>query len=57
MPWYLKSVIVADPAESTDAAAGAVRSDGAAASFFAALLAFELADVPLAEGDGLADAE
>ena len=62
MPWYLKSVSVADPAVSTDAAAEAMRSDGAAALFRAALLPFELADfelvdLPLAEGEALADAD
>jgi hypothetical protein len=51
MPWYLKSVSVADPAVSTDAAEDAMRSDGAAAFFRAALLFFELADLSLAEGD------
>ena len=62
MPWYLKSVSVADPAESTDTAAEAVRLDGVAACFRAAFLRFELADfeppdLPLAEGEALADAE
>src|SRR5580692_384532 len=62
MPRYLKSVIVADPAESTDAAAAAVRPDGAPAFFRAVLLPLELADLglpdlPLAEGEALTDAE
>jgi hypothetical protein len=62
IPWYLKSANVADPAESTDVAAEAVRPEGAAASFRAALLRLEWADLelpgfPLAEGEALADAE
>ena len=60
LPWYWKSVMVTDPAVSTESAAEAVTADGAAASFSAAFLplaAAPLVDVPLGDGEALADVE
>ena len=62
LPWYWKSVRVADPAVSTEEAAEAVMPDGAAASFLTAFLplAADLAapvDVPLGDGEALADVD
>ena len=62
LPRYWKSVKVADPAVSTEAAAEAVMPDGAAAFFLTAFLplAADLAapvDVPLGDGEALADVD
>src|ERR1700722_389546 len=63
LPWYWKSVRVTDPAVSTEEAAEAVTADGAAASFWAAFLPLApadlaaLLDVPLGDGEALADVE
>src|ERR1700684_1522739 len=60
LPWYWKSVNVADPAVRTEAALGAVRAEGAAACFSGAFLALApapLVDVALGDGEPLADVE
>jgi hypothetical protein len=62
LPRYRKSVKVADPAVSTDAAAAAVTPDGAAASFGTAFLPLAadlaaLVEVPLGDGEALADVD
>jgi hypothetical protein len=57
--------MVTDPAESTEAAAGAVTADGASVCFWATFFAFDfdaagffaLVDVPLGEGEAVADVE
>ena len=63
LPWYWKSVKVTDPADRTEAAAGAVTADGAAACFWASFFDFDFAvagffalvGVPLGEGEAVAD--
>src|SRR5271156_643265 len=60
LPWYWKSVNVADPAVRTEAALEAVMAEGAAASFLPAFLPLApipLLDVPLGDGEPLADVE
>ena len=60
LPWYWKSVNVTDPAVRTEAALEAVMAEGAAACFSAAFLplaAAPLVDVPLGDGEALADVE
>src|SRR6204780_1447515 len=60
LPWYWKSVMVKDPAVSTEAAAEAVTADGAAACFsatFLLLAAGPLVDVPLGDGKAVTDVE
>jgi hypothetical protein len=57
LPWYWKSVSETDPAESTDAAAGAVTAAGAAACFCGIFFALALADLPLADGEAVADVD
>ena len=65
LPWYWKSVKVTDPADRTEAAAGAVTADGAAACFWASFFDFDFAfvvagffalvGVPLGAGEAVAD--
>jgi hypothetical protein len=60
MPLYWKSVKVTDPAVSTESAAAAVTADGAAACFsatFSPLPPAPLVDVPVGDGEALADVE
>src|ERR1700722_4585582 len=63
LPWYWKSVRVTVPAVSTEEAAEAVMADGAAAFFWPTFLPLAAAglappaDVPLGDGEALADVE